>query len=203
MFPWKQLFVMHEEYGNDLPLYFNSARRIRNIQRLVSADGRISLASLIILFQSDPTAGHAHEPSEKLATYSLGEIVTTCELKREQLQHEDWKGEDGRACLSFVVDLAGLRWPKPPADQMECTKGSHLSPEKPPTVSLSQCRCQLLSGLTERVRMKTSCRHSQRLLRTTHNTRCPSWLPSRRRHLFSGRIFEYLNLVTAIRLASL
>jgi hypothetical protein len=145
MFLWKQPFVMHEECGSDLPLYFNSARRIRNVQRFVSAAGRLSLASLTILFQSNPTAGRAHEP---LATHSLGELVTICESKREQLQHEDWRGEDGRVCLNFLVDLAGLKWPMPPADQMECTKGSHLSPGEPSPVSLSQCRCEL-GGLME------------------------------------------------------
>jgi hypothetical protein len=135
MFLWKQPFVMHEECGSDLPLYFNSARGIRNTQRLVSAGGWLSLASLTILFQSDATAVRAHEPNEKLATHTFGELVTICELKRERLQHEGWRGEDGRVCLSFVVDLAGLKWPRPPADQMECTKGSRLSPGEPSAVS--------------------------------------------------------------------
>ena len=189
MFLWKQLSVMHEKCGSDLPLYFNSARRIRNIQRLASADGRLSLASLTILFQSDATAGRALEPNEKLATHSLGELVTICELKREQLQHEGWRGEDGRVCLNFVVDLAGLKWPKPPTDQIECTKGSRLSPGEPLAVSLSRCLFEF-GSLTERDRMKTSCRRSQRLLRTIHNTRSPSCLPSCRRHLFPGRIFD-------------
>ncbi|KAI9464478.1 hypothetical protein BJY52DRAFT_1249355 [Lactarius psammicola] len=78
--------------------------------------------------ENDATAGRAHDPNKKLATHSFGELVTVCESKRAQLQHEDWRGEDGRACLNFVVDLAGLKWPKPPADQIERTKGSHLSP---------------------------------------------------------------------------
>jgi len=148
-----------------------------------------SLASLTILFQSDTTAGRAHDPNAKLATHSFGELVTVCESKREQLQHVDWRGEAGRVCLDFVVDLAGLKWPKPPADQIERTKGLYLSPEEPSTVSVSRCRCWL-GGLKECDRMTTSCRHSQRLLRTIHNTRSPSWLPSCRRHLFPGRIFD-------------
>jgi hypothetical protein len=35
MFPWKQQFEALVGHGNDLPLYSSSARRIRNIQRLV------------------------------------------------------------------------------------------------------------------------------------------------------------------------
>ena len=148
MFLRKQLSVMHEEHGSDLPLYFNSARRIRNVRGLVSADVRLSLASLTILFQSDATAGRAHEPNDTVVTLSLGELVTICESKREQLQHEGWRGEHGSACLNFVLDLAGLKWPKPPADQMECFKGSHSSPGEPSAVSLSRCRCCELGGLT-------------------------------------------------------
>ncbi|KAI9440400.1 hypothetical protein H4582DRAFT_1781600, partial [Lactarius indigo] len=76
----------------------------------------------------DATAGRPHDPK----ALSLGELVTVCESKREQLQHEDWRGEDGRVCLNFVVDLAGLKWPKPPADQIERTEGLYLSPGEPP-----------------------------------------------------------------------
>ncbi|KAF8269690.1 hypothetical protein EI94DRAFT_924825 [Lactarius quietus] len=69
--------------------------------------------------ESDATAGTVHE---NLATHSLGELVTICESKREQLQHESWRGEDGRECLNFVVGLAGLKWTNPPTDQIERTK---------------------------------------------------------------------------------
>ncbi len=134
---------MREEYGNDLPLYFSSARRIRNIQRLVSADERLFLASLTTFYfiQSDATADHSYGPNDKLATHSLGGPVNTCNSKREQLQQDVWRGEDGHVCLNFVVDLAGLKWPMPPADQIECTKVSYLSPEESSTVSLSQHLC--------------------------------------------------------------
>ena len=70
--------------------------------------------------------------------HSLGELVTICESKREQLQHENWRGEDGGVCLNFVVDLAGLKWPNPPTDQIERTKGSYLSPGELSAVSLSR-----------------------------------------------------------------
>ncbi|KAH9004552.1 hypothetical protein EDB86DRAFT_2883979 [Lactarius hatsudake] len=81
--------------------------------------------------ESDATAGRSHDPNEQLAALSLGELAAVCESKRELLQHEDWRGEDGRVCLNFVVDLAGLKWPKPPADQIERTEGSYLSPGEP------------------------------------------------------------------------
>ncbi|KAH9026389.1 hypothetical protein EDB85DRAFT_1979767 [Lactarius pseudohatsudake] len=81
--------------------------------------------------ESDATAGRSHDPNEQLAAHSLGELVAVCESKREQLQHEDWRGEDGRVCLNFVVDLAGLKWPKPPADQIERIEKSYWSPGEP------------------------------------------------------------------------
>lgn len=83
--------------------------------------------------ERDAAAGRPHERNEKPTTHTLGELVTVCESTREQLQHEDWRGEDGIVCLNFVVDLAGLKWPKPPADEIERTKGSHLSPGEPST----------------------------------------------------------------------
>jgi hypothetical protein len=137
MFLWKQQFVTHELRGSDPPLYSSSARQIRNIQRLVSAGGRCSLASLTILFQSGATAHPAHA---NLATHTFGELVAICESKREQLQHESWGGEDGSVCLNFVVDLAGLKWPNSPTDQIERTKRSYLSPGEPSAVSLSRYR---------------------------------------------------------------
>jgi hypothetical protein len=73
----------------------------------------------------------AHPAHANLATHTFGELVAICESKREQLQHESWGGEDGSVCLNFVVDLAGLKWPNSPTDQIERTKRSYLSPGEP------------------------------------------------------------------------
>lgn len=70
-----------------------------------------------------------------LGALTLSEIVSLSESKREKLQLGPWQGEMGRVCLDFLVGLAGLRWPEPPAGHAEGVNETPLSPEKISTVS--------------------------------------------------------------------
>jgi len=67
---------------------------------------------------------------------SLGELISLCESKRENLERGPWQGEMGHASLDFFVGLAGLSWPELPAGFTEGVNETYLSPEKISTVSL-------------------------------------------------------------------
>lgn len=86
--------------------------------------------------QSSATAGCESNSNAMLVALSLGELISLCGSKREQLERGPWQGEMGRACLDFFVGLAELSWPELPAGFTERVNETYLSPEKISTVSL-------------------------------------------------------------------
>lgn len=71
-----------------------------------------------------------------LAALPLGEFLSPCNSKRDELHQGAWHGEMGRICLDFLVRLAGLSWPELSAGDAERINKTYLSPEKISTVSL-------------------------------------------------------------------
>src|SRR6266850_2817553 len=86
--------------------------------------------------QSNATARCGSSSNAMLAALPLGEFVSLCKSKRDELHRGAWQGEMGRICLDFLVGLAGLSWPELSAGDAERINETYLSPEKISTVSL-------------------------------------------------------------------